>query len=138
MFRPPNQRTGCEEWSTLGRGELIWVTVANHLKKHPNQATTAIWLWTIENILQRLRTIAANLETSVGELVKPKSTLKHLFGTGKGSQVSPKGEVLFKYNDLIGVGCRRNYMDVRISAADMFVKLNGVLRIEIDGKSNRS
>jgi hypothetical protein len=32
----------------------------------------------------------------MGELVKPKSTLKHLFGTGKDSQVSPRGEVLFK------------------------------------------
>ncbi len=38
--------------------------------------------------------LTANLETSVGELVSPKSTLKHLFGTGKDSQVSLKGEVL--------------------------------------------
>jgi hypothetical protein len=46
-------------------------------------------------------------------LVNPKSTLKHLFGTGKDDQVSPKGEVPFKYIDLIGVGCRRNYMDCK-------------------------
>ena len=37
---------------------------------------------------------AANLETSVGEVVSPKSTLKRLFGTGKDSQVSLKREVL--------------------------------------------
>jgi hypothetical protein len=49
----------------------------------------------------------------MGELVKPKSTLKHLFGTGKDSQVSPRGEVLFKYIDLAGVGCRRNYRDCK-------------------------
>ena len=54
-------------------------------------------------------------------MVSPKSTLKHLFGTGKDNQVSLKGEVLFKDIDLTGVGCRRNYIDVRISAADMFV-----------------
>ena len=57
----------------------------------------------------------------MGEVVSPKSTLKHLFGTGKDNQVSLKGEVLFKDIDLTGVGCRRNYIDVRISAADMFV-----------------
>ena len=51
----------------------------------------------------------------------PKSTLKHVFGTGKDNQVSLKGEVLFEDIDLIGVGCRRNYRDVRISAVDMFV-----------------
>jgi hypothetical protein len=83
--------------------------------------------------------IAANPETSVGELVKPKSTLKHLFGTGKDSQVSPRVEVLFKYIDLAGVGCRRNYMDVRISAADMFVDLRrsryGLRYTEFDSKS---
>jgi hypothetical protein len=33
-------------------------------------------------------------EIPVGELVSPKSTLKHVFGTGKGNQVSLKGEVL--------------------------------------------
>jgi hypothetical protein len=82
--------------------------------------------------------IAANLETSVGELVKPKSTLKHLFGTGKDNQVSLKREVLFKYIDLTGVGCRRNYRDVRISAVDMFV--DSTLRYgsrlnDIDNKS---
>ena len=54
-------------------------------------------------------------------MVNPKSTLKHLFGTGKDSQVSPKGEILFEDIDLAGVGCGRNYIDVRISAADMFV-----------------
>ena len=54
-------------------------------------------------------------------MVSPKSTLKHVFGTGKDNQVSLKGEVLFEDIDLIGVGCRRNYMDVRISAVDMFV-----------------
>ena len=53
--------------------------------------------------------------------MKPKSTLKHLFGTGKDSQVSLRGEVLFKYIDLTGVGCRRSYRDVRISAVDRFV-----------------
>jgi hypothetical protein len=71
--------------------------------------------------LAALVSIVANLEISVGELVSPKSTLKHLFGTGKASQVSPKREVLFKDIDLTGVGYRRNYMDVRISAVDMFV-----------------
>jgi hypothetical protein len=30
----------------------------------------------------------------MGEVVDPKSTLKHLFGTGKDSQVSPEGAVL--------------------------------------------
>jgi hypothetical protein len=60
-------------------------------------------------------------EIPVGELVSPKSTLKHVFGTGKDSQVSLRREVLFKGIDLIGVGCRRNYRDVRISAVDMFV-----------------
>jgi hypothetical protein len=53
--------------------------------------------------------------------VSPKSTLKHLFGTGKDSQVSLTERSLFKDIDLTGVGCRRNYMDVRISAVDMFV-----------------
>jgi hypothetical protein len=57
----------------------------------------------------------------VGELVNPKSTLKHLFGTGKDGRVSLNREVLFKDIDLAGVGCRRNHMEVRISAADMFV-----------------
>ena len=70
--------------------------------------------------------------------MKPKSTLKHLFGTGKDSQVSLRGEVLFKYIDLTGVGCRRNYMEVRISAVDMFV--DSTLRYgsrlnDIDNKS---
>jgi hypothetical protein len=55
-------------------------------------------------------------------MVNPKSTLKHLFGTGKNSQASLlRREVLFKDIGLTGVGCRRNYIDVRISAADMFV-----------------
>ena len=58
--------------------------------------------------------------------MSPKSTLKHLFGTGKDSQVSLKREVLFKDIGLTGVGCRRNYRDVRISAVDMFV--NSTLR----------
>jgi hypothetical protein len=62
-----------------------------------------------ENISQQVKKLAANLETSVGELVKPKSTTKRLFGTGKDSQVSLRGEVPFKYIDLTGVGCRRNY-----------------------------
>jgi hypothetical protein len=71
-------------------------------------------------------------------VVSPKSTLKHLFGTGKDNQVSLKREVLFKYIDLTGVGCRRNYMDVRISAVDMFV--DSTLRYgsrlnDIDNKS---
>jgi hypothetical protein len=71
-------------------------------------------------------------------MVSPKSTLKHLFGTGKNSQVSPKGEVRFRDIGLTGVGYRRNYMDVRISAADMFV--DSTLRYgsrlnDIDNKS---
>ncbi len=37
------------------------------------------------------------------------------------NQASLRGEVLFKDIDLTGVGCRRNYRDVRISAVDMFV-----------------
>jgi hypothetical protein len=61
-----------------------------------------------------------------------------LFGTGKDSQVSPNGEVLFKDIDLAGVGCRRNYREVRISAVDMFV--DSTLRYgsrlnDIDNKS---
>jgi hypothetical protein len=63
----------------------------------------------IENISQHFISIAAILEISVGEMMSPKSTLKHLIGTGKDSQVSLKGEVLFKDIDLTGVGCRRNY-----------------------------
>jgi hypothetical protein len=71
-------------------------------------------------------------------VVSPKSTLKHLFGTGKDNQVSLKREVLFKYIDLTGVGCRRNYREVRISAVDMFV--DSTLRYgsrlnDIDNKS---
>jgi hypothetical protein len=70
--------------------------------------------------------------------VSPKSTLKHLFGTGKDNQVSLQREVLFKYIDLTGVGCRRNYRDVRISAVDRFV--DSTLRYgsrlnDIDNKS---
>jgi hypothetical protein len=57
----------------------------------------------------------------LGYTPKGEHPLKHVFGTGKASQVSLKGEVLFKYIDLTGVGCRRNHMDVRISAVDMFV-----------------
>jgi hypothetical protein len=93
----------------------------------------------IENIPQQAKKLAANLETSVGELVKPKSTIKHLCGTGKDSQVSPRGEVPFKYIDLTGVGCRRNHMEVRISAADMFVDLRrsryGLRYIDFDSRS---
>ena len=55
--------------------------------------------------------LAANPETSVDEMVSPKSTLKHLFGTDKDSQVSPKGEVLFEDIGLTGVGCGRNYRE---------------------------
>jgi hypothetical protein len=56
-------------------------------------------------------------------MVSPKSTLKHVFGTGKDSQVSleSKERSLFEDIGLTGVGCRRNYMEVRISAVDMFV-----------------
>jgi hypothetical protein len=40
---------------------------------------------------------------------------------------------------LVGVGCRRNHMEVRISAADMFVDLRrsryGLRYIELDSKS---
>jgi len=50
----------------------------------------------IENISQHLTSIAAILEISVGEMMSPKSTLNHLFGTGKDSQVSLKGEVLVR------------------------------------------
>jgi len=42
-------------------------------------------------------------------------------GQVKNSQASLRREVLFKDIGLTGVGCRRNYIDVRISAADMFV-----------------
>jgi hypothetical protein len=66
------------------------------------------------------------------------STAKHLFGTGKASLVPLKGEVLFKYIDSTGVGCRRNYMDVRISAADTFVDSTswyGLRHIDIDSRS---
>jgi hypothetical protein len=96
--------------------------ISESSEKHPISTTTAIWLWMTKNISQRsLTPIAANLETLVGELKSPKSTLKHLFGTGKASQVSPKREVRFRDIGLAGVGYRRNYMDVRISAVDMFV-----------------
>jgi hypothetical protein len=47
--------------------------------------------------------IAANLETLVGELKSPKSPLKHLFGTGKDRQVSPKRAVRFRDIGLAGV-----------------------------------
>ena len=99
---------------------------------------TATWLWMIENISQHLTSIAAILEISVGEMMSPKSTLKHLFGTGKDSHVSLKGEVLFKDIGLTGVGCRRNYRDVRISAADRFV--NSMVRYgsRLSDSSNRS
>jgi hypothetical protein len=55
-------------------------------------------------------------------MVSPKSTLKHVFGTDKDSQVSleSKEKSLFEDIDLIGVGCRRNYRGVRISAVDRF------------------
>ena len=93
----------------------------------------------IENISQQAKKLAANLETSVGELVSPKSTPKHLFGTGKDGRVSLNREVLFKYIDLTGVGCRRNHMEVRISAADMFVDLRrsryGLRYIEFDSRT---
>jgi hypothetical protein len=75
----------------------------------------------------------------MGELVKPKSPLKHWIGTGKDSQVSLRGEVLFKYIDLAGVGWGRDYRDVRISAADMFVDLRrsryGLRYTEFDSRS---
>jgi hypothetical protein len=74
-----------------------------------------------QNLLAALYFGSCYPKNLVGELVNPKSTIKHLFGTGKASQVSLKGEVLFKYIDLTGVGCRRNHMVVRISAVDMFV-----------------
>jgi hypothetical protein len=45
-------------------------------------------------------------------MVSPKSTLKHLFGTGKDSQVSFERS-MFKDIDLAGVGCRRNYRDCK-------------------------
>jgi hypothetical protein len=35
-------------------------------------------------------------EILVGEVVGPKSTIKHLFGTGKASQVTPDREVLVR------------------------------------------
>jgi hypothetical protein len=35
-------------------------------------------------------------ENPVGELVSPKSTVKHVFGTGKASLASLKGEVLVR------------------------------------------
>jgi hypothetical protein len=46
-------------------------------------------------------------------MVNPKSTVKHVFGTGKASQVSleSKERSLFEDIDLIGVGCRRNYRE---------------------------
>jgi hypothetical protein len=46
-----------------------------------------------ENISQQVKKLAANLETSVGELVKPKSTTKRLFGTGKDRGRCTKSEV---------------------------------------------
>jgi hypothetical protein len=45
--------------------------------------------------------------------VSPKSTLKHLFGTGKNSQASLRREVLFKDIGLTGVGCRRNHRECK-------------------------
>jgi hypothetical protein len=71
-------------------------------------------------------------------MVSPKSTLKHLFGTGKDSQVSPKGEVRFRDIGLAGVGCRRNYKDVRISAVDMFVIQRGVTERRYNDGDRRS
>jgi hypothetical protein len=111
---------------------------ANHQEKHPNCATTAIWLCEDREYLAAYICNSCYPETSVGEVVSPKSTLKHLFGTGKDNQVSLQREVLFKYIDLTGVGCRRNYRDVRISAVDRFV--DSTLRYgsrlnDIDNKS---
>jgi hypothetical protein len=75
----------------------------------------------------------------MGEVMSPKSTLKHLLGTGKDNQAPPNGEVLFKNIGLVGVGCRRNYMDVRISAANSFVNLRrlcyGLRYIEFDSRT---
>jgi len=71
-------------------------------------------------------------------MVSPKSTLKHLFGTGKDSQVSPKGEVRFRDIGLAGVGCRRNYKDVRISAVDMLVDSTLRYGLRLSDIDNRS
>ena len=56
-------------------------------------------------------------------MVSPKSTLKHVFGTGKDSQVSLESKERSLFEDIgsAGVGCRKNYRDARISAADTFV-----------------
>jgi hypothetical protein len=61
---------------------------ANHQEKHPNCATTAIWLCEDREYLAAYICNSCYPETSVGEVVSPKSTLKHLFGTGKDNQVS--------------------------------------------------
>jgi hypothetical protein len=57
----------------------------------------------------------------VGEVVSPKSTLKHLFGTGKASQVSPNGEVFVRGYRLGWSRMQKELHGVRISAVDMFV-----------------
>jgi hypothetical protein len=76
--------------------------------------------------------LAAYPEISVGELVNPKSTLKHLFGTGKDSRVSLNREVLFKYIDLAGVGCRRNHRECKNFCGRYVCRLTTIaLRIEI-------
>ena len=51
----------------------------------------------------------------------PKSTLKHLFGTGKASQVSLIGEVLVQGYRLDWSRMQKEVHGVRISAADRFV-----------------
>jgi hypothetical protein len=53
--------------------------------------------------------------------VSPKSTLKHLFGTGKASQVSPNGEVFVRGYRLGWSRMQKELHGVRISAVDMFV-----------------
>ena len=85
----------------------------------------------IENISQQAKKLAANLETSVGELVSPKSTLKHLFGTGKDSQVSLKGEVLVQGYRLDWSRMLEELQRVRIPAVDMFIDSTMKLRKEV-------
>jgi hypothetical protein len=79
---------------------------ANHQEKHPNCATTAIWLCEDREYLAAYICNSCYPETSVGEVVSPKSTLKHLFGTGKDNQNLKGGNL----NDI----CDRN-VDARYS-----------------------
>ncbi len=70
--------------------------------------------------------------------MSPKSTLKHLFGTGKDSQVPPKGEVLVRGYRLDWSRMQKELQRVRISAVDMFVDSTLRYGLRLSDIDNRS